>query len=159
LQGSPTLERALELGITFLDTAEVYGPYTNEELLGRFLKGNRKKVELATKFGFKRDPNDATKIGLDGSPANARKAIEGSLKRLQTEVVDLSYRHRVDPATPIEDTVGAMAQLVKEGKVRYLGLSEASAETLRISNTDRLHKKEACYESTLQALQVGPAAA
>jgi aryl-alcohol dehydrogenase-like predicted oxidoreductase len=130
-----TLERALDLGITFLDTAEAYGPYKNEELLGRFLKGRRKQVELATKFGIVRDPNDATKAGFDGSPANVRRSIEGSLKRLGTEVVDLYYLHRVDPNTPIEETVGAMARLVEEGKVRHLGLSEASAETLR-----RAHK-------------------
>jgi len=126
-----TLERALEIGITFLDTAEAYGPHTNEELLGRFLKGRRQKVELATKFGFVRDPNDPSKLGVDGSPANVRRAIEGSLKRLQTDFVDLYYLHRVDAKTPIEETVGAMAKLVKEGKVRHLGLSEASPETLR----------------------------
>src|SRR5467141_1722434 len=99
-----TLERALELGITFLDTAEAYGPHTNEELLGRFLKGRRQKVELATKFGFVRDPNDPSKLGVDGSPANVRRAIEGSLKRLQTDFVDLYYLHRVDPKTRIEET-------------------------------------------------------
>src|SRR6267142_682507 len=126
-----TLERALELGITFLDTAEGYGPYTNEELLGRFLKGRRQEVELATKFGIVRDPNDASKVSFDGSPANVRRSIEGSLRRLQTDVIDLYYLHRVDPKTPIEETVGAMAQLVEEGKVRHLGLSEASAETSR----------------------------
>jgi aryl-alcohol dehydrogenase-like predicted oxidoreductase len=130
-----TLERALELGITFLDTAEMYGPYTNEELLGRFLRGRRHKVELATKFGVVRDPNDASKVSFDGSAASVRRSIEGSLKRLGTDVVDLYYLHRVDPQTPIEETVGAMAQLVREGKVRHLGLSEASAETLR-----RAHK-------------------
>src|SRR5882672_3497736 len=126
-----TLERAMDLGTTFLDTAEAYGPYTNEELLGRFLKGRRRKVELATKFGIVRDPKDASKVSFDGSPANVRRSIEGSLRRLQTDVIDLYYLHRVDPKTPIEDTVEAMAQLVKEGKVRHLGLSEASAETLR----------------------------
>jgi len=126
-----TLERALELGITFLDTGEAYGPHKNEELLGRFLKGRRQEVELATKFGFVRNPEDPTKPGLDGSAANVRRAIEGSLKRLGTDFVDLYYLHRVDPRVPIEETVGAMAQLVKEGKVRHLGLSEASPETLR----------------------------
>ena len=126
-----TLERALDLGVTFLDTAEAYGPYKNEELLGRFLKGRREKVELATKFGVVRDPNDASKVSFDASPANVRRSIEGSLKRLGTEFVDLYYLHRVDPNTPIEETVGAMARLVREGKVRYLGLSEASPETLR----------------------------
>jgi aryl-alcohol dehydrogenase-like predicted oxidoreductase len=128
-----TLERALELGITFLDTAEVYGPYTNEELLGRFLKGRRHEVELATKFGIAREPNAASKF--DGSAANVRRSIEGSLKRLGTDVVDLYYLHRVDPKTPIEETVGAMSELVREGKVRHLGLSEANAETLQ-----RAHK-------------------
>ncbi len=126
-----TLERALELGVTFLDTAEAYGPYKNEGLLGRFLKGRRQKVELATKFGIVRDPKDATKVAFDGSPANVRRSIEGSLKRLGTDFVDLYYLHRVDPKTPIEETVGAMGQLVKEGKVRHLGLSEVSPETLR----------------------------
>ncbi len=126
-----TLERALELGVTFLDTAEAYGPYTNEELVGRFVKGRREKVQLATKFGIVRDPKDASKVAFDASPANVRRSIEGSLRRLQTDVVDLYYLHRVDPNTPIEETVGAMARLVEEGKVRHLGLSEASAETLR----------------------------
>src|SRR5712664_3592872 len=126
-----TLERALDLGITFLDTAEAYGPSTNEELLGRFLKGRRQKVQLATKFGIVRDPNDASKVSFDGSPANVRRSIEGSLRRLQTDVIDLYYLHRVDPKTPIEDTVEAMAQLVEEGKVRFLGLSEAGPESLR----------------------------
>src|SRR5882762_342540 len=126
-----TLERALDLGITFLDTAEAYGPYTNEELLGRFLKGRREKVQLATKFGIVRDPNDGSKVSFDGSPANLRRSIEGSLRRLQTDVIDLYYLHRVDPKTPIEETVGAMAQLVEEGKVRHLGLSEAAPSTLR----------------------------
>src|SRR6266436_5533807 len=126
-----TLERALDLGITFLDTAEAYGPYTNEELLGRFLKERRQKVQLATKFGVQRDPKDASKVAFDASPASVRRSIEGSLRRLQTDAVDLYYLHRVDPGTPIEETVGAMAQLVKEGKIRHLGLSEVSAETLR----------------------------
>jgi aryl-alcohol dehydrogenase-like predicted oxidoreductase len=125
-----TLERALDLGVTFLDTAEMYGPYKNEELLGRFLKGRRERVELATKFGVHRDPAIASGRTLDGTPANVRRSIEGSLRRLNTDVVDLYYLHRVDPNTPIEDTVGAMAELVKEGKVRHLGLSEAGVETL-----------------------------
>ncbi|MEZ4409365.1 MAG: aldo/keto reductase [Polyangiales bacterium] len=125
-----TLERALELGVTFLDTAEMYGPYTNEELLGRFLKGRRDKVELATKFGIRLDPSNPTARVLDGRPENVRRSVEGSLKRLGTEVIDLYYLHRVDPETPIEDTVGEMAKLVTEGKVRFLGLSEAGPETL-----------------------------
>jgi aryl-alcohol dehydrogenase-like predicted oxidoreductase len=126
-----TLERALALGVTFLDTAEMYGPHTNEELLGRFLRGRRDQVQLATKFGIVRDPKDPSRRTVDGSAANVRRSIEGSLKRLQTDHVDLYYLHRVDPATPIEETVGAMAALVKEGKVRHLGLSEAGPETLR----------------------------
>ena len=125
-----TLQRALDLGITFFDTAEMYGPYTNEELLGRFLKGKRGKVELATKFGIVQDPNNPAGRSMDGSPANVKRSIEGSLKRLGTDHIDLYYLHRVDPKTPIEETVGAMAGLVREGKVRYLGLSEAGPETL-----------------------------
>jgi len=125
-----TLQRALDLGITFFDTAEMYGPYTNEELLGRFLQGKRDKVELATKFGIVQDPNSPAGRLMDGSPANVKRSIEGSLKRLNTDHIDLYYLHRVDPKTPIEETVGAMAGLVREGKVRYLGLSEAGPETL-----------------------------
>lgn len=125
-----TIALALEKGITFFDTAEMYGPYTNEELLGRALEGRRQQVELATKFGVVTDPVDTSKRSLDGSPANVRRSIEGSLKRLRTDVIDLYYLHRVDPKTPIEDTVGAMAELVKEGKVRFLGLSEAGPEIL-----------------------------
>jgi aryl-alcohol dehydrogenase-like predicted oxidoreductase len=128
-----TIDRAIELGCTFLDTAEVYGPYTNEELVGKAIANRRDKVVLATKFGFRLAPSSdrAPERRLDGSPANARRAIEGSLRRLGTDYVDLYYLHRVDPYTPIEDTVGAMADLVKEGKVRHLGLSEASVETVR----------------------------
>jgi aryl-alcohol dehydrogenase-like predicted oxidoreductase len=125
-----TMERALELGIDFFDTAEMYGPYKNEELIGRFLKGRRNKVVLATKFGIVRDPSDETRRLMDGSPANVRRSIEGSLKRVGTDHVDLYYLHRVDPNTPIEDTVGAMARLVEEGKVRFIGLSEAGPKTL-----------------------------
>ncbi|MBS2024321.1 MAG: aldo/keto reductase [Deltaproteobacteria bacterium] len=125
-----TLARALEQGVTFFDTAEMYGPYKNEELLGRFIAGKRDKVEVATKFGIVRDPANPQRRMFDGKPENVRRSIEGSLKRLGTDYVDLYYLHRVDPATPIEDTVGAMAQLVKEGKVRHLGLSEAGPETL-----------------------------
>lgn len=126
-----TLERALELGITFWDTSDVYGPHTNEELLGRVLQGRRDKVFLATKFGIVRDVNDPSVRGANGHPDYVRKSIEGSLRRLKTDHVDLYYQHRVDRTVPIEDTVGAMAELVKEGKVRYLGLSEASADTIR----------------------------
>jgi aryl-alcohol dehydrogenase-like predicted oxidoreductase len=124
-----TLERALELGVTFFDTAEVYGPFANEELLGRALAGRRDAVVLATKFGF-RIEGRAT-VGLDSRPAHVREAVEGSLRRLRTDRIDLLYQHRVDPAVPIEDVVGAMAELVREGKVRYLGLSEASEATIR----------------------------
>jgi len=128
-----TIECAVELGCTFFDTAEMYGPFTNEELVGRALAGRRDDVVIATKFGIRFAPtaDDPTNRVLDGSPANVRRSIEGSLQRLGTDHVDLYYLHRVDPATPIEDTVGAMATLVEEGKVRHLGLSEASAETLR----------------------------
>ena len=129
-----TMERALELGIDFFDTAEIYGPYTNEELVGRFLRGRRDRVVLATKFGVVRDPHDASKRVMDGSPANVRRSIEGSLGRLGTDYIDLYYLHRVDPKTPIEETVGAMAVLVSEGKIRYLGLSEAGPETLKRAN-------------------------
>jgi aryl-alcohol dehydrogenase-like predicted oxidoreductase len=130
-----TLERAFELGITFYDTADMYGPHTNEELVGRFLRGKRDRVVLATKFGIVRDPNNPQVRGVNGKPDYVRSAVEGSLRRLGIDVIDLYYLHRVDPATPIEETVGAMAGLVKEGKVRWLGLSEVSADTLR-----RAHK-------------------
>jgi aryl-alcohol dehydrogenase-like predicted oxidoreductase len=124
-----TIDRALELGVTLFDTAEVYGPYTNEELLGRALKGRRDRAVIATKFGFKID-NGAI-AGLDSRPAHVRAAVEGSLGRLATDRIDLLYQHRVDRAVPIEDTVGAMAELVREGKVRFLGLSEAGERTIR----------------------------
>jgi aryl-alcohol dehydrogenase-like predicted oxidoreductase len=126
-----TIHRALELGITFLDTADVYGPFTNEELVGKAIRGHREQVVLATKFGIVRDPNDPNVRGVNGKAEYVRKACEGSLRRLGVETIDLYYQHRVDPDTPIEETVGAMAQLVKEGKVRYLGLSEAGSKTLR----------------------------
>ncbi|MFC5833904.1 aldo/keto reductase [Nonomuraea insulae] len=125
-----TIHRALELGVTFLDTAEVYGPYANEDLLGRALRGRRDQVVLATKFGMishtGRGPGNR-----DSSPASIRTAVEGSLKRLETDHIDLYYQHRVDPDTPIEETVGALAELVAEGKVRHIGLSEAGPETIR----------------------------
>jgi aryl-alcohol dehydrogenase-like predicted oxidoreductase len=126
-----TIQRALELGINFLDTADVYGPYKNEELVGRAIKGKREKIVLATKFGIVRDPSNPNARGVSGKADYVRRSCEGSLRRLGVETIDLYYQHRVDPNTPIEETVGAMAQLVKEGKVRYLGLSEASAQTLR----------------------------
>ena len=125
-----TIDRALELGIDFLDTSDVYGPHTNEELVGKALKGRRNRFFVATKFGILRDPHDPTRRGIDGSPAYIRKAVEGSLKRLGIETIDLYYQHRVDPKTPIEETVGAMARLIEEGKIRYIGLSEASPATL-----------------------------
>ncbi len=126
-----TIHRALELGVNFLDTAEMYGPYTNEELVGKAIKGKREQFVIATKFGIYPDPNDANKRIISGKPETVREAVEGSLKRLGIETIDLYYQHRVDPNTPIEETVGAMAKLVEEGKVKYLGLSEASPETLR----------------------------
>ena len=126
-----TIHRALELGVTLLDTADMYGPRTNEELVGRAIAGHRDEVFLATKFGIVRDPEDASRRGIDGSPEYVRGACEGSLRRLGTDRIDLYYQHRVDPQTPIEETVGAMAELVREGKVRHLGLSEAGAETIR----------------------------
>ena len=129
-----TIHRALELGCNFLDTAEMYGPYENEKLLGKALEGRRDEVVLATKFGIVADPDDPKKRSLDGSPENVRRSNEGSLERLGTDHVDLYYLHRVDPDTPIEDTVGAMAELVEEGKVGNIGLSEASADTLRRAN-------------------------
>ncbi len=126
-----TLERALELGINFWDTSDAYGPHTNEELLGRTLQGRRDKVFLATKFGIVRDPNDPMKRGISGRPEYVRESVEGSLRRLKTDYIDLYYQHRVDRTVPIEETVGAMARLVEEGKVRHLGLSEASAASIR----------------------------
>ena len=129
-----TLARALELGVNFLDTADMYGPYTNEELLGRFLqedKTRRAKVLLATKFGIVRDPSNPAKRSVSGRPEYVRQAAEGSLKRLGTDHLDLYYQHRVDVQVPIEETVGAMSRLVEEGKVRFLGLSEAGPDTIR----------------------------
>jgi aryl-alcohol dehydrogenase-like predicted oxidoreductase len=132
-----TIHRALELGVNFLDTAEMYGPHTNEELLGRALAGRRDEVVIATKFGVRYEAaEDGGRRGpiRDGSPENVRRSIEGSLRRLGTDHVDLYYQHRIDPDTPIEETVGALADLVREGKVRHIGLSEASAETIRRAN-------------------------
>jgi aryl-alcohol dehydrogenase-like predicted oxidoreductase len=125
-----TIHRAIELGVTFLDTADMYGPFTNEELLGRALLGRRHEVVLATKFGNERRA-DGSRVGINGRPEYVHSACEASLRRLQTDVIDLYYQHRVDPDTPIEDTVGAMSELVAEGKVRHLGLSEAAPETIR----------------------------
>jgi aryl-alcohol dehydrogenase-like predicted oxidoreductase len=125
-----TLDRALELGVTLFDTSDIYGPHTNEELLGRWLRGKRDRVVIATKFGIVGSVDPATRR-IDGSPAYVQRSCEASLRRLGIETIDLYYQHRVDPQTPIEDTVGAMAELVRAGKVRHLGLSEAGPETLR----------------------------
>ncbi|WDF32765.1 aldo/keto reductase [Arthrobacter agilis] len=128
-----TLHRALELGVTFFDTAEMYGPYTNEELLGRALRGRRDDVVIATKFGtIRHTAGDA--MGLDGSPENVRLSVEGSLRRLGTDYIDLYYQHRMDPSVPVEDTMGALAGLVQEGKIRHIGLSEAAPDTIRRAN-------------------------
>jgi aryl-alcohol dehydrogenase-like predicted oxidoreductase len=126
-----TIARALELGITFFDTADVYGPHTNEQLVGRALRGHREQVVIATKFGILRDPTKPEFRGISGKPDYVKQACEGSLRRLDVDVIDLYYQHRVDPDTPIEETIGAMAELVREGKVRFLGLSEAGAEAIR----------------------------
>lgn len=126
-----TLHRALEIGVTFFDTADMYGPFRNEELLGQALKGRRTEAIIATKFGIQRDPDNPEKRGINGRPEYVRAACEASLKRLGTDHIDLYYQHRVDPGTPIEETVGAMSRLVEEGKVRFLGLSEAAPDTLR----------------------------
>jgi aryl-alcohol dehydrogenase-like predicted oxidoreductase len=126
-----TIHRALELGMTFLDTADVYGPHKNEELVGKAIQGKREKIVLATKFGIVRDPANPNVRGVNGKPEYVRSSCEASLRRLGVDYIDLYYQHRVDPNTPIEETVGAMAELVKAGKIRHIGLSEASAPTLR----------------------------
>lgn len=133
-QSIETIHRALAIGINFLDTADIYGPFTNEQLVGRAIRDRRDQVVLATKFGNVRKP-DGTFVGINGRPEYVREACDASLQRLGVDVIDLYYQHRVDPETPIEDTVGAMAELVNAGKVRYLGLSEASPDTIR-----RAHK-------------------
>lgn len=129
------IHRAIELGVTFLDTADMYGPFINEELVGKAIHGKRNQVTLATKFGIRRDPTNPAVRGLSGKPDYVKSACEASLKRLNVDVIDLYYLHRVDPATPIEETVGAMSELVQAGKVKTIGLSEVSAKTLR-----RAHK-------------------
>lgn len=126
-----TIQRAIDLGVTFFDTADIYGPFKNEELVGRAIRGRREGLIIATKFGIVRDPSSPQSRGVNGKPDYIRRAIEGSLKRLGTDYVDLYYQHRVDPNTPIEETVGAMADLIKQGKIRHIGLSEASPTTLR----------------------------
>jgi aryl-alcohol dehydrogenase-like predicted oxidoreductase len=148
-----TLHRAIELGVTFLDTAESYGPYANEELLGRALKGRRDRVVLATKFGFRLEGGKMT--GVDSRPEHVREVVEASLRRLATDRIDLLYQHRVDPAVPIEDVVGAMAGLVREGKVRFLGLSEAGEATLRRAHAvhpiSALQSEYSLWERNLEA--------
>lgn len=134
-EATATLHRALELGINLLDTADMYGPHTNEALIGKAIAGKREQVFLASKFGIVRDPANPTLRGVNGRPAYIREAIDGTLQRLGVDTLDLYYQHRVDPDVAIEETVGAMAELVRQGKVRYLGLSEASADTL-----ERAHK-------------------
>jgi len=126
-----TLHRSLELGVNFWDTADIYGPFINEELVGKALQGKRDKITLATKFGILRDPKDPKVRGVNGKPDYVQLACEASLKRLNVEVIDLYYLHRVDPSTPIEETVGAMGKLVEQGKVRAIGLSEVSSATLK----------------------------
>jgi aryl-alcohol dehydrogenase-like predicted oxidoreductase len=130
-----TIHHALDLGINFLDTADVYGPHTNEELVGRAIRGKRNQVILATKFGIVRDPKNALERGVNGRPEYVRAACDASLKRLNMDTIDLYYQHRVDPLVPIEETVGAMADLVRAGKVRHLGLSEASPQNIRRAHT------------------------
>ncbi len=137
-EGVKTIQRALELGVNFIDTAQIYGPLTNELLVGRAIQGHRDEYVIATKFSRRMDdaiPGDMTSVGpQNGSAAHVRRSIEGSLERLGTDYIDLYYQHRVDPKVPIEETVGAMAALVKEGKVRHIGLSEAAPETIRRAN-------------------------
>ncbi|QDA61700.1 aldo/keto reductase [Hymenobacter jejuensis] len=130
-ESTRTLQRALDLGITFFDTADMYGPFKNEELVGKAFQGKRDKVVIATKFGIVRDPNDPNVRGINGRPEYVKQACENSLRRLGTDYIDLYYQHRVDPNTPIEETVGALSELVKEGKVRHIGLSEAAPDTIR----------------------------
>jgi aryl-alcohol dehydrogenase-like predicted oxidoreductase len=148
-----TLHRAIDLGINFFDTAEVYGPYHNEELLGRALKGRRKDVVLATKFGF--DLRDGVNVGVTSDPARIRAAVEGSLRRLGTDHIDLLYQHRIDPKLPVEEVVGVMSELVREGKVRYLGLSEAGVANIRRAHAvhpiSALQSEYSLWERNLEA--------
>lgn len=129
-ESTATIQAALDLGVTFFDTAEAYGPHLNEELLGRAIRGRRDGLVIATKWGFRYVDNMAV-LGVDGSPENARRSCEGSLRRLGTDRIDLYYQHRMDPSVPIEETMGALAELVREGKILHIGLSEAGAETIR----------------------------
>ena len=148
-----TIHRALELGVTFFDTAEVYGPFTNEILLGRALAARRDRAVIATKFGW--EIEGKKRGGLDSRPAHIREAVEGSLRRLQTDHIDLLYQHRVDPEVPIEDVVGTMADLVREGKARFLGLSEAGVETIRRAHAEHpisaLQSEYSLWERNLEA--------
>ena len=130
-ESTATIHRALDLGVTFFDTSDMYGPHTNEVLVGKALAGRRDEAVIATKFGIVRDPDDPAKRNINGRPEYVRQACDGSLTRLGVDHIDLYYQHRVDPDTPIEETVGAMAELVAQGKVRYLGLSEAAPDTIR----------------------------
>jgi aryl-alcohol dehydrogenase-like predicted oxidoreductase len=130
-ESTATIHRALELGVDFFDTSDMYGPHTNEVLVGKALAGRRDQAVIATKFGIVRDPEDPTKRGINGRPEYVRQACDGSLQRLGVDHIDLYYQHRVDPDTPIEETIGAMGELVTEGKVRFLGLSEAAPDTIR----------------------------
>src|SRR6202030_4242422 len=129
--GIALIRAAVERGVTFFDTAEVYGPFTNEELVGEALAPFRDQVVIATKFGFKLDPNTGQQAGLDSRPEHIKEAAEGSLKRLRTDVIDLYYQHRVDPNVPIEDVAGAVKALIQQGKVKHFGLSEAGVQTIR----------------------------
>ena len=148
-----TIHRALELGVTFFDTAEVYGPFTNETLVGRALEGRRDRVVLATKFGW--EIGSSARGGLDSRPAHIREAVEGSLRRLRTDRIDLYYQHRVDPTVPIEEVIGVMADLVREGKARFLGLSEAGVETIRRAHAvhpiSALQSEYSLWERNLEA--------
>src|SRR6202162_5506473 len=130
-QGISLIRAAVERGVTFFDTAEVYGPYTNEELLGEALAPFRKQVVIATKFGFKIDPTTGKQAGLDSRPERIKEVAEASLKRLRTDTIDLFYQHRVDPEVPIEDVAGAVKDLIQQGKVKHFGLSEAGVQTIR----------------------------
>ncbi len=148
-----TIHRAIELGCTFLDTAEIYGPYANEQLVGRALKGRREEVTLATKFGFRIENGQG--VGLDSRPETIRKAVEGSLQRLQTDHIDLLYQHRVDPAVPMEDVASTVGELVKEGKVRFFGLSEAGVANIRrahaVHPVSALQSEYSLWERNLEA--------
>jgi aryl-alcohol dehydrogenase-like predicted oxidoreductase len=148
-----TIHRALELGVTLFDTAEVYGPYTNETLLGKALGSRRGEVAIATKFGFRIE--NGANVGVTSDPAHIRQAVEGSLRRLGTDYIDLLYQHRIDPRVPIEDVVGAMADLVREGKVRYLGLSEAGVANIRRAHAvhpiSALQSEYSLWERNLEA--------